>query len=170
MTTLRQRLAQHLEQIVRKITHPDRVQIEPPLRNPAALCVGSDEVLVCGDDEKTAIFQVTLEKDGVTIRGKSLKLVDYPAEVAAIESLAVCFVSAKGPRTIAGLYSFNLAGGPVDVLLNNETNSCSEIKCVASFQKNIWPLLVLELIRSPVGLATSCSATFRQLLRFSATF
>ena len=34
------------------------------------------------------IFQVTLEKDGVTIRGNSLKLVDYPADVAAIESLA----------------------------------------------------------------------------------
>ena len=35
-----------------------------------------------------------------------------------------------------GLYSFNLAGGPLDVLLNNETNSCSEMKRVASF-KNI---------------------------------
>lgn len=138
MTALRQRLAQHLGHIARKITHPDRVQIEPPLRNPAALCVASDDVLVCADDERRAIFQVTLEKDGVTIRGKSLKLVDYP-DVAAIESLAVCgqlvyFVSAKGPRTVGGLYSFNLAGGPVDVLL--KTNSCSEIKCVAS-SKNI---------------------------------
>ena len=135
MTTLRQRLAQHLEQIVRKITHhPDRVQIEPPLNNLAALCLTSDEVLVCADDEKRAIFEVTLEKDGVTIRGKSLKLVDYPADVAAIESLAVCgwlvyFASAKGPRTGGG-------GEPVDVLLHNETNSCSEIKRVASF-KNI---------------------------------
>ena len=67
-------------------------------------------------------------------------MVDYP-DVAAIESLAVCdqlvyFVSAKGPRTVGGLYSFNLAGGPVDVLLKNATNCCSEIKCVASF-KNI---------------------------------
>ena len=35
-----------------------------------------------------------------------------------------------------GLYSFNLAGGPVDALSNNETNSCSEIKRDASF-KNI---------------------------------
>ena len=83
-----------------------------------------------------------MEKEGVTIRGESLKLVDYPADVAAGESLAVCgrlvyqFVSAKGPRIIGGLYSFNLAGGLVDVLLNNETNSCSEIKRVASF-KNI---------------------------------
>ena len=68
-----------------------------------------------------------------------LKLVDYPADVAAVESLAVrgqlvyFAVCAKGPRT-GGLYSFNLAGGPVDVLLNNETNSCSEIKRVASFK------------------------------------
>ena len=80
-----------------------------------------------------------MEKDGVTIRGKSLKSVGYPAEEAAIKSLAVCgrlvyFVSAKDPRTVGGLYSFNLAGGPVNVLLNNETNSCSEIKRVASFK------------------------------------
>lgn len=81
-----------------------------------------------------------MEKDGVNIRGKSLKLVDYLADVAALESLALCgrlvyFVSAKGLRTVGGLYSFNLPGGLVDVLLNNKTNSCSEIKC-ASF-KNI---------------------------------
>ena len=87
VNTLRQRLARHLEKIVRKIIHPDRVQIEPALSNPAAICVDSDEVLVCADDEKRAI---TLEKDGVTIRGKSHKSVDYPAEEAAIESLAVC--------------------------------------------------------------------------------
>ena len=79
-------------------------------------------------------------KDGVTIRGKFLKLVDYP-DVAAIESLSVCgkliyFVSLKGLRTVGGFYSFNLAGGPVDVLLKNETILCLEIKCVASF-KNI---------------------------------
>ena len=89
MTTLLQRLA-HLEQIVRKITHLHCDQIEPPLRNPDALCVASDEVLLCADNEKRAIFQVALEKDGVAIRGKSLIFVEFPADVAAIESLAVC--------------------------------------------------------------------------------
>ena len=39
-----------------------------------------------------------------------------------------------GPRAVGGLYSFNLAGEPVDVHLNNETSSCSEIKRVASFK------------------------------------
>ena len=72
--------------------------------NPAALCVSSDEVYV--DDEQRAIFQVTLEKDGVAIRRKSLKLVDYPADVAAIESLAVggqlvYFVSVKCPSNVS---------------------------------------------------------------------
>ena len=89
-----------------------------------------------------------------------LKLVDYPADVAAIESLAVrgrlvyFAVCAKGPRT-GGLYSFNLAGGPVDVLLNNETNSCSEIKRVASL-KGFWPLLILELPSIPLGVLSAC--------------
>ena len=58
-----------------RIIHLDRVHIEPLLPNPAALCVSSDVVYV--DDEQRAIFQVTLEKDGVAIRRKSLKLVDY---------------------------------------------------------------------------------------------
>ena len=46
-----------------RIIHLDRVHIEPLLPNPAALCVSSDVVYV--DDEQRAIFQVTLEKDGV---------------------------------------------------------------------------------------------------------
>ena len=93
-----------------------------------------------------------MEKDGVTIRGKSLKLVDYTATVAAIESLAVCgrlvyFVSAKDPRTVGGLYSFNLAGGPVDVLLNNESNFAQKLNVLHPL-KTFWSLLILELIRS----------------------
>ena len=106
VTTLLQHLA-HLEQIVRKITHLDCDQIEPPLRNPDALCVTSDEVSVCADNEKRAIFQVALEKDGVAIRGKSLIFVEFPADVAAIELLAVCgrlvyFVS--GARELLVVY------------------------------------------------------------------
>ena len=82
------------------INHPDRVHIEHPLPNPAAFCVASDEVLVCTDDEQRTIIQVTSEKDGVPTRGKSFKLVHYPTDIAAIESLAVCgrliyFVSAN---------------------------------------------------------------------------
>ena len=82
------------------ITHLDRVHIEHPLPNPAAFCVASDEVLVCADDEQRVIIQVTSEKDGVPTRGKSFKLVHYPTDIAAIESLAVCsrliyFVSAN---------------------------------------------------------------------------
>lgn len=60
-----ERLAQHLQQITRRITHLDRVHIEPPLSSPAALCVAGKEVLVCADDEQRAIIQVTLEKNGV---------------------------------------------------------------------------------------------------------
>ena len=83
-----------------------------------------------------------MEKDGVTIRGKFRKLVVYSADVAAIESLAVrgrlvYFVSAKCPSTVGGLYSFNFEGRPVDIVLKNDTNSCSEIKRVASFKNSL---------------------------------
>ena len=70
-----------------------------PFTQPRRL-FASDEVLVCADDEQRAIIQVPSEKDGVPIRGKSFILVEYPADIAAIESLAVCgrliyFVSAN---------------------------------------------------------------------------
>ena len=79
---------------------------------------------------------------GFTIRGKSLKLVDYPADVSLLESLAVCgrlayFVAARCPRTVGGVYSFNLEGGPVDIVLKNETTFCSEIKNVAPFKNSL---------------------------------
>ena len=66
-------------------------------------------------------------------------LVDYPADVAAIESLVVCgrlvyFVSAKGPKTVGGLYSFNLAGGPVDVLVYDPVDKIVSV-LVGSGQK-----------------------------------
>ena len=43
---------------VAKSTHLDRVHTEPPLPDPATLCVADDEVLVCADDEQTAIFKL----------------------------------------------------------------------------------------------------------------
>ena len=49
----------------------------------------------------------------------------------------VYFVSTKVTRTVGGVYSFNLAGGPVDVVLKNESNSCSEIKRVAPFKNSL---------------------------------
>ena len=73
-----------------------------------------------------------------------LTTLDYPADVAAVESLAVCgrlvyFASAKGPRIVGGLYSFNLAGGPVDVLLNNvnETIRAQKLNVLHPSFKNI---------------------------------
>ena len=71
-------------------------------------------------------------------RGKCLTLVHYPADVSAMESLAVCgqlvhFVSTKSPRNVGGVYSFNLAGGLVDVVLKK-----SEIKRVEPFKNKLF--------------------------------
>ena len=63
------------------------------------------------------------------------------ADASAIELLVVCcqlvyFVSTKGPRTVGGVYSYNLTVGSVDVVLKNESNSCSGIKRVAPFKNS----------------------------------
>ena len=73
---------------------------------------------------------------------ESLKLVDYPADVAYLDSLVVCgrlvyfFLHWALELLVVCKYSLNFASEPIDFLLNNETNSCSEIKRITSF-KNI---------------------------------
>lgn len=140
--TLRQRLRDHLKQMAAKLSRRNCVQIQPPLSKPSAVCIASDDVLLCADDGQKSILQVTLEKDGVTINGKAVKLVDYPEHVDLVESLTVCghvayFVGAKSSRHVGGLYGFHLEGGQVEAILKNESTVCSEIKKVAVFKNTL---------------------------------
>ena len=71
------------------------------------LCVSSDDILLCSDDGHRAIYKVQLERDGVTIKGKSRKLVRYPEGAYCLESMTVSnapdvyFTASK-----SGLYCF----------------------------------------------------------------
>lgn len=140
--TLRQCLSEHLKQKAAKLSSHNCVQIQPPLSRPTAVYAGSDEVLLCADDGKRAILQVTLQKDGVTINAKSVKLADYPENVDLVESLPVCgqvtyFVAAKSPRNVGGLFCFSLEGGQLDAVLKNGSTFCAEIKRLAPFKNNL---------------------------------
>ena len=51
---------EHLHQIADKIQRLDRVQVRPPLLKPSAICAAGEDVLLCSDDERRAIVQITL--------------------------------------------------------------------------------------------------------------
>ena len=44
------------------------------LSKPAAVCVGSDDLLLCTDDGHRVVYQIQLERNGVTVNGKLRKL------------------------------------------------------------------------------------------------
>ena len=57
------------------------LQTDVMLSKPAALCMASDDLLLSADDGHRAIYQVQLERDGVTIKGILRKLLSYPEGV-----------------------------------------------------------------------------------------
>ena len=136
--TLRKRLSQHLDQLEAKVTKCV-LQTDVLLSKPAALCMVSDDILLCGDDGHRAIYQIQLERDGVTIKGKSRKLVRYPEGAYRLESMTVSnapdvyFTAAKSGQCNGGLYCFSMETGEVMTILENMTNSSKKIKKVAKF-------------------------------------
>ena len=60
------------------------------LSKPSALCMASDDVLLVADDGLRVIHQDSLERDGVTIRGKSMRtLSNYPTDIESVESMTI---------------------------------------------------------------------------------
>lgn len=86
--TLCKHLSQHLDQLEAKVTKCV-LQTDVLLSKPAALCMVSDDILLCADDGHRAIYQIQLERDGVTIKGKARKLVRYPEGVYRLESMSL---------------------------------------------------------------------------------
>ena len=115
------------------------LQIDVLLSKPAVLCMVSDDILLCADDGHRAIYQIQLERDGVTIKGKSRKLVRYSEGAYSLESMTVYnatdvyFTGAKSGQCNGGLYCFSMETGKVMTILENMTNSSKKIKKVAKF-------------------------------------
>ena len=51
------------------------LQTNLPLSKPAAVCVASDDLLLCADDGHRVVYQIQLERNGVTRNGKLRKLI-----------------------------------------------------------------------------------------------
>jgi len=56
-----------------------------PLSKPAAVCVASDDLVLCADDGHRVVYQIQLERNGVTINGKFQKLIAYPEGIHCLD-------------------------------------------------------------------------------------
>ena len=116
--TLRKRLSQHLMQLEARVTK-NMLQTNVPLSKPAAICVASDGLLLCADDGHRVVYQIQLEQNGVTIKGKLRKLIAYPKGIHHLESIAnsdssvVYFAGVKSPHCNGGLYCFDMESSEV---------------------------------------------------------
>ena len=116
------------------------LQTNVPLSKPAAVCVASDDLLLCADDGHRVVYQIQLERNGVTRNGKVRKLIAYPEGIHHLESIAksdssvVYFTAAKSPHCNGGLYCFDMESSEVTNVLENMTVNCREIRKVARFK------------------------------------
>ena len=94
---------QHLMQLEASVTK-NMLQTNVPLSKPAAVCVASDDLLLCADDGHRVVYQIQLERNWITINGKLRKLIAYPEGIHHLESIAksgslvVYFTAAKSPH------------------------------------------------------------------------
>jgi len=71
LKALRKRLSQHLMQLEARVTkNMLQTTCNVALSKPAAVCVASDDLLLCADDGYRVAYQIQLERNGVTINGK----------------------------------------------------------------------------------------------------
>ena len=137
--TLRKLLSQHLMQLEARVTK-NMLQTNVPLSKPAAVCVASDDLLLCADDGHLVVYQILLERNGVTINGKLRKLIAYPEGIHHLESIAnsdssvVYFAVGKSPHCNGGLYCSDKESSKVTNVLENMTDNFREIKKVARYK------------------------------------
>ena len=100
-------------------------------------------MLLCTDDGHRVVYQIQLERNGVTINGMLRKLKAYPEGIHHLESIAksdssvVYFAAAESPRCNGCLYCFDMESSEVTNVLENMTDNCREIKKVARFKSTL---------------------------------
>ena len=115
--------------------------VNEQLSKPSALCMASDDVLLVADDGLRVIHQVSLERDGVTIRGKSMRtLSNYPTHIESVESITILesnvyFAGSKNDICQGGLYSVSMETTLMECAIQNGDQSCKEIKRVSKFNE-----------------------------------
>ena len=138
---LRERLSVHLRKLEWKVRKNVVHMVSVQLSKPSALCMASDDVLLVADDGIRVIHQVSLERDGVTIRGKSMRILsNYRTHIESVESMTILesnvyFAGSKNDKCQGGLYSVSMETTLMECAIQNGDQSCKEIKRVPKFNE-----------------------------------
>ena len=119
--TLKKRLSQHLVQLEARVTK-NMLQTNVRFRS-LQLYVWPATTCYCADDGHRALYQIQLERNGVTTNGKLRKLIAYPESSHHLESIAksdssvAYFAAEKTPHCNGGLYCFDMESCEVTKLM-----------------------------------------------------
>ena len=131
----------HLQSIAAEIGNSKCVQVNPPLQKPSSICSASQDILLCADDTKRVIIQVSLNYNRVGIAGTSLKLVNYPTGITSVLSMEVLeqkdYFACAADGEVGGLYVCDLSSLEIEVILKNNSESCVDIKGLFNFETGI---------------------------------
>lgn len=130
----------HLEKIYKeKNIDLSKVYLPQRIKKPSCIAKASECILVCSSNLDLAIYIITLEMDGVVVRGNVNLFCNYPSRCKEVISMCVnrniLCVSHKG--TPGGVASIKLDNLMVDMVVKNGTVDCSESSHVAPYNSGI---------------------------------
>lgn len=106
---------------------------------PSCIAKASESILVCSSDAGQAIYMITLEMDGVVVKGSVNFFSRYPNGCKEVVSMCVndniLYVSHKG--TPGGVAAIKMANLMVDMVVKNGTADCVESSHVAPYKGGI---------------------------------
>lgn len=165
---LRKRLESQLNKISSQMKKPHLIDIVPPVKKPTSICAVDKELIYVSDDDLKCLLQIVLDYNGVGITGAAEKIVEYPAGVSSVESLCVCshylYFAASGIS--GGLYSYNLQSSTIELLAQNSTLECGEVKKVCCLDDGHGCILYTDSSQQRVRCFNPASRTITAMLGF----
>ncbi|CAB4045052.1 Hypothetical predicted protein, partial [Paramuricea clavata] len=118
------------------------ISCHPGGSKPCALCVVSEDLLLCTDDAQGIIHQLSLEFDGVTIRGNTVSVISFTDGMLNIESIyfldKYAYIAASSCH--GGLYRCELSTNVVEKVHSNSAEgarSATGVNRICSFKGNV---------------------------------
>ncbi len=106
---------------------------------PSKVAVVSDTIIVSASDESMKFFMVTLEMDGILVKGNVSKIANYPDMCVSVISLCYngncLYISYKGNP--GGVFSLELSTLAVSSCFSNSTQECSKCSHIAPYRNGI---------------------------------
>ena len=143
VSVLREQLSKHLKNVERIYSEIQadltKVQLSRMFK-PSCIAKASDRVILCASDEDKLIYSITLEMDGVAIRGDATIFAKYPSSCTEVVSMClnhnILYLSHKGNP--GGITAVAMSTLEETTIVRNRTVECSESAHMASYLDGIF--------------------------------